>query len=164
MFFFSVGLFDWKKDRKFFARFEEPVSPEREYPVEDGDYSLPCSPNLGMFSSAVGPLGLQPSCLLLHCVHEAELGAESFAGLSVRVCVRGGVSDLNADRQRLGTHTTGLIISEPQGPPLAYWTAGLEPSRIAQKKKKNGHKRRRACTRTVSSSPLACKAGGSVAQ
>lgn len=54
--FCSVGLFDWKKDRKFFARFEEPVSPEREYPVEDGDYPLLCSPN--------GPLGL-PALVLV---------------------------------------------------------------------------------------------------
>ncbi|XP_078788100.1 tyrosine-protein phosphatase non-receptor type 13 isoform X4 [Oryzias latipes] len=29
------GLFDWKRDRKFFARFEEPVPPEREFPTED---------------------------------------------------------------------------------------------------------------------------------
>ncbi|XP_047460035.1 FERM and PDZ domain-containing protein 2 isoform X2 [Mugil cephalus] len=29
------GLFDWKKDRKFFARFEEPVSPEKDSPTED---------------------------------------------------------------------------------------------------------------------------------
>ncbi|XP_028982966.1 tyrosine-protein phosphatase non-receptor type 13 isoform X2 [Betta splendens] len=29
------GLFDWKKDRKFFARFEEPVSPDKESPPED---------------------------------------------------------------------------------------------------------------------------------
>lgn len=34
--FFSVGLFDWKKDRKFFTRFEEPVSPDKEFPTEDG--------------------------------------------------------------------------------------------------------------------------------
>lgn len=53
--FLSVGLFDWKKDRKFFARFEEPVSPEREYAVEDGDYPLPCSP------TCVLPCSLAPS-------------------------------------------------------------------------------------------------------
>ncbi|XP_077960978.1 tyrosine-protein phosphatase non-receptor type 13 isoform X3 [Gasterosteus aculeatus] len=29
------GLFDWKKDRKFFARFEEPVSPDTDSPTED---------------------------------------------------------------------------------------------------------------------------------
>ncbi|KAL6101807.1 uncharacterized protein ACO6RY_16971 [Pungitius sinensis] len=31
------GLFDWKKDRKFFARFEEPVSPDADSPTEDFD-------------------------------------------------------------------------------------------------------------------------------
>ncbi|XP_030298621.1 tyrosine-protein phosphatase non-receptor type 13 isoform X1 [Sparus aurata] len=31
------GLFDWKKDKKFFARFEEPVSPEKESPNEDAE-------------------------------------------------------------------------------------------------------------------------------
>ncbi|MEQ2209029.1 hypothetical protein XENOCAPTIV_022667, partial [Xenoophorus captivus] len=34
------GLFDWKKDKKFFARFEETVSPEREFAVEDSKYSF----------------------------------------------------------------------------------------------------------------------------
>lgn len=38
--FSIVGLFDWKKDRKFFARFEEPVSPERESPTEDSEFSM----------------------------------------------------------------------------------------------------------------------------
>lgn len=36
-FSFLLGLFDWKKDRKFFARFEEPVSPERDSPTDDGE-------------------------------------------------------------------------------------------------------------------------------
>ncbi|XP_037320731.2 tyrosine-protein phosphatase non-receptor type 13 [Pungitius pungitius] len=31
------GLFDWKKDRKFFTRFEEPVSPDADSPTEDFD-------------------------------------------------------------------------------------------------------------------------------
>ncbi|XP_068579113.1 tyrosine-protein phosphatase non-receptor type 13 isoform X1 [Cebidichthys violaceus] len=31
------GLFDWKKDRKFFARFEEPVSPDKDSPTEDDE-------------------------------------------------------------------------------------------------------------------------------
>ncbi|XP_074501820.1 tyrosine-protein phosphatase non-receptor type 13 isoform X2 [Sebastes fasciatus] len=31
------GLFDWKKDKKFFARFEEPVSPEKDSPTEDAE-------------------------------------------------------------------------------------------------------------------------------
>ncbi|KAK1905374.1 FERM and PDZ domain containing protein 2, partial [Dissostichus eleginoides] len=31
------GLFDWKKDKKFLARFEEPVSPEKESPSEDAE-------------------------------------------------------------------------------------------------------------------------------
>ncbi|XP_068597095.1 tyrosine-protein phosphatase non-receptor type 13 [Brachionichthys hirsutus] len=29
------GLFDWKKDRRFFARFEEPITAERDSPTED---------------------------------------------------------------------------------------------------------------------------------
>ncbi|CAL1578039.1 unnamed protein product [Knipowitschia caucasica] len=29
------GLFDWKKDKKFFARFEDPVSPERDAPSDE---------------------------------------------------------------------------------------------------------------------------------
>ncbi|KAM9727640.1 tyrosine-protein phosphatase non-receptor type 13 isoform 1-T1 [Menidia menidia] len=29
------GLFEWKKDRRFFTRFEEPSSPERQFPSED---------------------------------------------------------------------------------------------------------------------------------
>ncbi|GLD60280.1 tyrosine-protein phosphatase non-receptor type 13-like isoform X1 [Lates japonicus] len=29
------GLFDWKKDKKSFARFEEPVSPEKDSPTEE---------------------------------------------------------------------------------------------------------------------------------
>ncbi|XP_069573989.1 tyrosine-protein phosphatase non-receptor type 13 [Brachyistius frenatus] len=31
------GLFDWKRDRKFFTRFEDPVSPERDCPIEDAE-------------------------------------------------------------------------------------------------------------------------------
>ncbi|XP_068423538.1 FERM and PDZ domain-containing protein 2 isoform X2 [Clinocottus analis] len=31
------GLFDWKKDRKFFTRFEEPVSPDKDSPTEDDE-------------------------------------------------------------------------------------------------------------------------------
>lgn len=50
IFFFSsfLGLFDWKKDKKFFARFEEPVSSERGSPPDDGELTsllqtCPCS-------------------------------------------------------------------------------------------------------------------------
>lgn len=32
----SLGIFDWKKDKKFFARFEDPVSPEKESHSEEG--------------------------------------------------------------------------------------------------------------------------------
>ena len=39
--FSSVGLFDWKKDKKFLARSEEPVSPEKESPSEDGEFFSP---------------------------------------------------------------------------------------------------------------------------
>lgn len=39
--FSSVGLFDWKKDKKVLARFEEPVSPEKESPSEDGEFFSP---------------------------------------------------------------------------------------------------------------------------
>ncbi|XP_034408071.1 tyrosine-protein phosphatase non-receptor type 13 [Cyclopterus lumpus] len=31
------GLFDWKKDRKFFARLEEPISPDKDSPTEDDE-------------------------------------------------------------------------------------------------------------------------------
>ncbi|XP_029305741.1 LOW QUALITY PROTEIN: tyrosine-protein phosphatase non-receptor type 13 [Cottoperca gobio] len=31
------GLFDWKKDKKFFPRLEEPISPDRDSPTEDAE-------------------------------------------------------------------------------------------------------------------------------
>lgn len=71
--FSLVGLFDWKKDRKFFARFEEPVSPEKDSPMDDGEffliYSFPLSPSNCRVPSAPLVLPFHPfACCPFVCV------------------------------------------------------------------------------------------------
>lgn len=70
----SVGLFDWKKDRKFLARFEEPISPDKESPTEDGVFFF-CLSHFFLSSSACSISTMTGSfsafCLLSHCLCEA---------------------------------------------------------------------------------------------
>lgn len=68
--FSLVGLFDWKRDRKFFARFEEPVPPEREFPTEDSESFLPSNSTSACSISLI--TGTFPPFLLSsHCPSEA---------------------------------------------------------------------------------------------
>lgn len=81
--FFS-GLFDWKKDRNFFARFEEPVSPERDSSTDDGE--LTCFQQTSSFC-------FYPHCFLIF--------QQECAG--TQTCARVCMCDLNDDRQMLAS-------------------------------------------------------------
>lgn len=84
LFFFFSGLFDWKKDKNFFARFEEPVSPERDSSTDDGE--LTCFRQTSSFC-------FYPHCFLIF--QQECAGTQTRA----RVCM----CDLNDDRQMLAS-------------------------------------------------------------
>lgn len=73
--YFFIGLFDWKKDRRFFARFEEPASPEKDSPPEEGKdlycFSFTYSSELPHQHMLVAPF----ACCPFVCV-KLELGTE----------------------------------------------------------------------------------------
>ncbi|KAM6956345.1 tyrosine-protein phosphatase non-receptor type 13 [Aplochiton taeniatus] len=109
------GLFEWKKDRKFFARFEEPLSPEAETPTEEADAgSKSYRPRLSLADE-------QDSCILQVEFTKPEGGGLGFAliggangsALRVKDICSGGVAEQDG-RLRVGDvllEVNGVIVS-----------------------------------------------------
>ncbi|XP_051935454.1 tyrosine-protein phosphatase non-receptor type 13 isoform X1 [Hippocampus zosterae] len=111
------GLFDWKKDKKFFARFEEPISPEKESPQEDVEV---VGRTLGNFRCLSGA-EQQDSCIMQVEFTKPEgggLGFALFGGtngsvLRVKEICSGGVAEQDG-RLRVGDillEVNGVIVS-----------------------------------------------------
>ncbi|XP_061645530.1 tyrosine-protein phosphatase non-receptor type 13 isoform X2 [Phyllopteryx taeniolatus] len=111
------GLFDWKKDRKFFARFEEPVSPDKESPPEDVEV---VSRTLGNFR-CLSVAEQQDSCIMQVEFTKPEGGGLGFAlvggtngsMLRVKEICSGGVAEQDG-RLRVGDillEVNGVIVS-----------------------------------------------------
>ncbi|KAK5616042.1 hypothetical protein CRENBAI_018265 [Crenichthys baileyi] len=111
------GLFDWKKDKKFFARFEEPVSPEREFAVEDTEAVRRTAEKLRCRSLTQG----QDSCIMQVEFKKPEGGGLGFAlvggtngsMLRVREICSGGVAEQDG-RLKVGDivlEVNGVIVS-----------------------------------------------------
>ncbi|KAM9847849.1 tyrosine-protein phosphatase non-receptor type 13 [Aulostomus maculatus] len=111
------GLFDWKKDRKFFARFEEPASPERRSPTEDAEPMCRTTGNFRCLSIAQE----QDSCIMQVEFMKPEGGGLGFAlvggtngsMLRVREICSGGVAEQDG-RLRVGDillEVNGVIVS-----------------------------------------------------
>ncbi|XP_035518834.1 tyrosine-protein phosphatase non-receptor type 13 [Morone saxatilis] len=111
------GLFDWKKDKKFFARFEEPVSPERESPTEDVETVYRTSGNFRCVSLAQE----KDSCVMQVEFTKPEgrglgfalVGGTNGSTLRVREICSGGVAEQDG-RLRVGDillEVNGVIVS-----------------------------------------------------
>ncbi|MEQ2310311.1 hypothetical protein AMECASPLE_007579 [Ameca splendens] len=111
------GLFDWKKDKKFFARFEETVSPEREFAVEDTEAVRRTAEKLRCRSLTQG----QDSCIMQVEFKKPEGGGLGFAlvggtngsMLRVREICSGGVAEQDG-RLKVGDivlEVNGVIVS-----------------------------------------------------
>ncbi|XP_057703939.1 tyrosine-protein phosphatase non-receptor type 13 isoform X2 [Corythoichthys intestinalis] len=111
------GLFDWKKDRKFFARFEEPVSPDKESPPEEVEVVSRTGGNFRCLSVAEQ----QDSCIMQVEFTKPEGGGLGFAlvggtngsMLRVKEICSGGVAELDG-RLRVGDillEVNGVIVS-----------------------------------------------------
>ncbi|XP_077438821.1 tyrosine-protein phosphatase non-receptor type 13 isoform X2 [Vanacampus margaritifer] len=111
------GLFDWKKDRKFFARFEEPISPDKESPPEDVEVVSRTVGNFRCLSVAEQ----QDSCIMQVEFSKPEGGGLGFAlvggtngsMLRVREICSGGVAEQDG-RLRVGDillEVNGIIVS-----------------------------------------------------
>ncbi|XP_077352067.1 tyrosine-protein phosphatase non-receptor type 13 [Festucalex cinctus] len=111
------GLFDWKKDRKFFARFEEPISPDKESPPEDVEV---VSRTLGNFR-CLSVAEQQDSCIMQVEFTKPEGGGLGFAlvggtngsMLRVKEICSGGVAEQDG-RLRVGDillEVNGVIVS-----------------------------------------------------
>ncbi|KAM3605890.1 uncharacterized protein V6R79_006675 [Siganus canaliculatus] len=111
------GLFDWKKDRKFFARFEEPVSPERVSPTEDTEAMCRTAANFRCLSLAQE----QDSCIMQVEFTKPEglglgfalVGGTNGSMLRVREICSGGVAEQDG-RLRVGDillEVNGVIVS-----------------------------------------------------
>ncbi|XP_054456293.1 tyrosine-protein phosphatase non-receptor type 13 [Anoplopoma fimbria] len=111
------GLFDWKKDKKFFARFEEPISPDKDSPTEDdedvcrtaGRFRCPsltkeynsCIMQVGFTKPEGGGLGF------------ALIGGTNGSMLRVKEICSGGVAEQDG-RLRVGDillEVNGVIVS-----------------------------------------------------
>ncbi|XP_013768980.1 tyrosine-protein phosphatase non-receptor type 13 isoform X2 [Pundamilia nyererei] len=111
------GLFDWKKDRKSFARFEEPVSPEKDSPTEDAEAVYQTAGQFRCLS-----LGQeQDNCIMQVEFTKPEGGGLGFAlvggtngsMLRVREICSGGVAEQDG-RLRVGDillEVNGVIVS-----------------------------------------------------
>ncbi|KAM3862683.1 LOW QUALITY PROTEIN: tyrosine-protein phosphatase non-receptor type 13 [Diretmus argenteus] len=111
------GLFDWKKDRKFFTRFEDPGTPEKDSPTEDVE---PVFRTAGKFRH----LSLTPeqdSCIMQVEFSKPEGGGLGFAlvggtngsMLRVKDICSGGVAEQDG-RLRVGDillEVNGVIVS-----------------------------------------------------
>ncbi|XP_030604068.1 tyrosine-protein phosphatase non-receptor type 13 [Archocentrus centrarchus] len=111
------GLFDWKKDRKSFARFEEPVSTERESPTEDDEAAYQTAGKFRCLSLTQE----QDSCVMQVEFTKPEGGGLGFAlvggtngsMLRVREICSGGVAEQDG-RLRVGDillEVNGVIVS-----------------------------------------------------
>ncbi|XP_041646232.1 tyrosine-protein phosphatase non-receptor type 13 [Cheilinus undulatus] len=111
------GLFDWKKDRKFFARFEEPVSPERLSPTEDAEAVCRTAGNFRCLPFTQD----QDSCIMQVEFTKPEGGGLGFAlvggtngsMLRVKEICSGGVAEQDG-RLRVGDillEVNGVIVS-----------------------------------------------------
>ncbi|XP_077470416.1 tyrosine-protein phosphatase non-receptor type 13 [Stigmatopora argus] len=111
------GLFDWKKDRKFFTRFEEPVSPDEESPPEDVEIISRTGSSFRCLSVAEQ----QDSCIMQVEFTKPEGGGLGFAlvggtngsMLRVREICSGGAAELDG-RLRVGDillEVNGVIVS-----------------------------------------------------
>ncbi|KAM9809133.1 tyrosine-protein phosphatase non-receptor type 13 isoform 2-T2 [Syngnathus typhle] len=111
------GLFDWKKDRKFFARFEEPISPDKESPPEDVEAVSRTLSNFRCLSVAEQ----QDSCIMQVEFSKPEGGGLGFAlvggtngsMLRVKEICSGGVAEQDG-RLRVGDillEVNGVIVS-----------------------------------------------------
>ncbi|KAK2824256.1 hypothetical protein Q5P01_021431 [Channa striata] len=111
------GLFDWKKDRKFFARFEEPVSPEKDSPIEDVEALYRTAAKFRCLSLTQD----QDSCIMQVEFAKPEGGGLGFAlvggtngsMLRVKEICSGGVAEQDG-RLRVGDillEVNGVIVS-----------------------------------------------------
>ncbi|XP_028278959.1 tyrosine-protein phosphatase non-receptor type 13 [Parambassis ranga] len=111
------GLFDWKKDRKFFARFEEPVSPEKDSPTEDAEAVYRTAERFRCLSLSQE----QDSCIMQVEFTKPEGGGLGFAlvggtngsMLRVKEICSGGVAEQDG-RLRVGDillEVNGVIVS-----------------------------------------------------
>uniref|UniRef100_A0A1A8HH84 Protein tyrosine phosphatase, non-receptor type 20 n=2 Tax=Nothobranchius korthausae TaxID=1143690 RepID=A0A1A8HH84_9TELE len=109
------GLFDWKKDKKFFARFEESVSTEREFPAENTEAAT-----AGRFR-CLSLTQEQDSCIMQVEFKKPEGGGLGFAlvggtngsMLRVRDICSGGVAEQDG-RLKVGDillEVNGVIVS-----------------------------------------------------
>uniref|UniRef100_A0A1A8B6D0 Protein tyrosine phosphatase, non-receptor type 20 n=1 Tax=Nothobranchius furzeri TaxID=105023 RepID=A0A1A8B6D0_NOTFU len=109
------GLFDWKKDKKFFARFEESVSTEREFPAENTEAAT-----AGRFR-CLSLAQEQDSCIMQVEFKKPEGGGLGFAlvggtngsMLRVRDICSGGVAEQDG-RLKVGDillEVNGVIVS-----------------------------------------------------
>ncbi|XP_038152289.1 tyrosine-protein phosphatase non-receptor type 13 isoform X2 [Cyprinodon tularosa] len=111
------GLFDWKKDKKSFARFEETLSPEREFIVDDTESVRRTTERLRCRSLTQG----QDSCIMQVEFKKPEGGGLGFAlvggtngsMLRVRDICSGGVAEQDG-RLKVGDillEVNGVIVS-----------------------------------------------------
>ncbi|XP_067377184.1 tyrosine-protein phosphatase non-receptor type 13 isoform X1 [Channa argus] len=111
------GLFDWKKDRKFFARFEEPVSPEKDSPTEDVEALYRTAAKFRCLSLTQD----QDSCIMQVEFKKPEGGGLGFAlvggtngsMLRIKEICSGGVAEQDG-RLRVGDillEVNGVIVS-----------------------------------------------------
>ncbi|XP_070833726.1 tyrosine-protein phosphatase non-receptor type 13 isoform X2 [Chaetodon trifascialis] len=111
------GLFDWKRDRKFFARFEEPVSPEKDSPTEDIEAVCRTAGNFRCLSLTQE----HDSCIMQVEFTKPEGGGLGFAlvggtngsMLRVKEICSGGVAEQDG-RLRVGDillEVNGVIVS-----------------------------------------------------
>ncbi|XP_038593924.1 tyrosine-protein phosphatase non-receptor type 13 [Micropterus salmoides] len=112
------GLFDWKtKDRKFFTRFEEPVSPDKDSPTEDVEAVCRTAGNFRCRSLTQE----QDSCIMQVDFTKPEGGGLGFAlvggtngsMLRVKEICSGGVAEQDG-RLRVGDillEVNGVIVS-----------------------------------------------------
>uniref|UniRef100_UPI003AAC9320 tyrosine-protein phosphatase non-receptor type 13 n=1 Tax=Centroberyx gerrardi TaxID=166262 RepID=UPI003AAC9320 len=111
------GLFDWKKDRKFFARFEDPGSPEKDSPTEDAEVICRTAGKFRCLSLTAE----QDSCIMQVEFSKPEGGGLGFAlvggtngsMLRVKDICSGGVAEQDG-RLRVGDillEVNGVIVS-----------------------------------------------------
>ncbi|XP_030235558.1 tyrosine-protein phosphatase non-receptor type 13 [Gadus morhua] len=110
------GLFDWKKDRKFFARFEDPNSPEKEASTVETDCKT-----AGKFTSRLSLPSDRDSCIMQLDFTKPEnsglgfalIGGANGSVLRVKEICTGGLAEQDG-RLRVGDillEVNGVIVS-----------------------------------------------------